>query len=973
MQLKKPFHEAVAEKLIEQLKTGTAPWQKPWRPGDPNMWLPMNPSTGKRYRGINAVYLMAQGRSDPRWMTYRQASAAGAQVRRGEKGTTVQYWKFTEEQDRLDDQGRPVRDDNGKIIKDTVKLERPRAFFSTVFNAEQIDGLPQRHRAAEDQKWDAVERADTILKNSEAKITHAPGDRAFYRPSSDSITLPERSQFDSADRYYATALHELGHWTGHPSRLARDLSHPFGSEGYAREELRAEIASMIMGDELGIGHDPGQHAAYVGSWIKTLRDDPAEIFRASADAEKIHRYVMAFENKLVHEQDTQKTVGTGDADVVKELRKVRLMQGKEDAAIIKELGDVSQKVLGFTLPADWNGGVLVQGCVMRDEHTVESVPDDVEAQFFGVYARREDGTVSHLADFDTRVQAEDVAKRLVMLDLEAREPSSLRNSVTDHLASQERPDSVPVPQSTQREYINVPYKEKEEAKALGAKWDRKQQSWYVPSNIDLSLFDKWKNVAGTDTEGHGLKNGDQEALKGERQYLAVPYTERAEARAAGALWDKVAKSWYVGPRADMAKLERWTPERVSAQQGPSMTPQEEFAEAMRSVGLRVEGDHPIMDGRPHRVPVEGGKRGAADGFYVGHLDGHPAGKIINNKTGADLTWKSKGYSMSDQEKARVQAEAAGKLAKRAAEQDRIHEATAQRVRRQLSDLLPVQSLTPYLKAKGIEAHDGVFTDNQGQKTFIPAFDVHGKQWSMQYIDEAGNKRFAKESRKSGCFHPVGGMNALDQAPIVVVAEGYATAATLAETLGHATVAAFDSGNLMAVASALHERYPDKQMVIAGDDDRHLEMTQGVNPGRSKAEAAAAAVGGTAWFPTFSADEHYPKNLNPVTPDAYRVHESAKRRIDAASEEGMPLSTEEAGRLRKLLLEPAQIDAIDVMKRHTDFNDLAVRSKFGREGLERQGRAMVSSLANAGQTKTKQVREDLVQQQQNRKRRGIRIG
>lgn len=876
MQLKKSFHEAVAEKLIEQLKAGTAPWQKPWRPGDPNMWLPMNPSTGKRYRGINAVYLMAQGRSDPRWMTYRQASAAGAQVRRGEKGTTVQYWKFTEEQDRLDDQGRPVRDDNGKIIKDTVKLERPRAFFSTVFNAEQIDGLPQRHRAAEDQKWDAVERADTILKNSEAKITHAPGDRAFYRPSSDSITLPERSQFDSADRYYATALHELGHWTGHPSRLARDLSHPFGSEGYAREELRAEIASMIMGDELGIGHDPGQHAAYVGSWIKALRDDPAEIFRASADAEKIHRYVMAFENKLVREQDTQKTVGTGDADVVKELRKVRLMQGKEDAASIKELGDVSQKALGFTLPADWNGGVLVQGCVMRDEHTVESVPDDVEAQFFGVYARREDGTVSH-------------------------------------------------------------------------------------------------HVAGTDTEGHGLKNGDQEALKGERQYLAVPYTERAEARAAGALWDKVAKSWYVGPRADMAKLERWKPERVSAQQGPSMTPQEEFAEAMRSVGLRVEGDHPIMDGRPHRVPVEGGKRGAADGFYVGHLDGHPAGKIINNKTGADLTWKSKGYSMSDQEKARVQAEAAGKLAKRAAEQERIHEATAQRVRRQLSDLLPVKSLTPYLKAKGIKAHDGVFTDSQGQKTFIPAFDVSGKQWSMQYIDEAGNKRFAKESRKSGCFHPVGGMNALDQAPIVVVAEGYATAATLAETLGHATVAAFDSGNLMAVASALHERYPGKQMVIAGDDDRHLEMTQGVNPGRSKAEAAAAAVGGTAWFPTFSADEHYPKNLNPVTPEAYRVHESAKRRIDAASEEGMPLSKEEAGRLRKLLLEPAQIDAIGVMKRHTDFNDLAVRSKLGREGLERQGRAMVSSLANAGQTKTKQVREDLVQQQQNRKRRGIRIG
>ena len=93
------------------------------------------------------------------------------------------------------------------------------------------------------------------------------------------------------------------HWTGHASRLDRDLAHPFGSEGYAKEELRAEIASMIVGDELGIGHDPGQHAAYVGSWIKALQDAPLEIFRASSDAEKIHDYVLAFEQVQVQEQD----------------------------------------------------------------------------------------------------------------------------------------------------------------------------------------------------------------------------------------------------------------------------------------------------------------------------------------------------------------------------------------------------------------------------------------------------------------------------------------------------------------------------------------------------------------------------------------------------------------------------------------------------------------------------------------------
>jgi antirestriction protein ArdC len=309
MESKKPFHEAVAEKLIEQLKAGTAPWQKPWSPGEPSSYLPMNPTTGKRYKGINAIHLMSQGHSDARWMTYKQAAAVGAQVRKGEKGTPVQYWKFSEEQDKLDDKGKPVLDPQGKPVKETIMLERPRVFFATVFNAEQIDGLPPlQQQTKTEQQWDAIDRAEHILKASGARITHAAGDRAFYRPSTDSITMPERSQFETADRYYATALHELGHWTGHPSRLDRDLGHPFGSEAYAKEELRAEIASMILGDALGIGHDPGQHVAYVGSWIKALQEDSLEIFRAAADAEKIHDYVLAFEQKQVQEQGQQSAV-----------------------------------------------------------------------------------------------------------------------------------------------------------------------------------------------------------------------------------------------------------------------------------------------------------------------------------------------------------------------------------------------------------------------------------------------------------------------------------------------------------------------------------------------------------------------------------------------------------------------------------------------------------------------------------------
>lgn len=192
-------------------------------------------------------------------------------------------------------------DKDDKPVKETVQLERPKVFIASVFNAEQIDGLPPM-AVRQDKSWNSIERAESILEASGAKISHDQVDRAFYRMSTDSIHLPQQAAFPSADRYYATALHELGHWTGHASRLDRDLAHPFGSEGYAKEELRAEIASMIMGDELGIGHDPSQHVAYVKSWIKALQDDPLEIFRAAADAEKIQGFVLGLEQQRTQEQ-----------------------------------------------------------------------------------------------------------------------------------------------------------------------------------------------------------------------------------------------------------------------------------------------------------------------------------------------------------------------------------------------------------------------------------------------------------------------------------------------------------------------------------------------------------------------------------------------------------------------------------------------------------------------------------------------
>jgi antirestriction protein ArdC/phage/plasmid primase-like uncharacterized protein len=260
--------------------------------------MPYNPTTGKDYRGGNALYLwstgLAQHYGDSRWMTYKQALAQGAQVRKGEQGTRIEYIMLGGMEPVTDEQGKVALDANGKPTRAYVQYERPRVMPFTVFNAAQIDGLSPAATREPMAEWVRHAQAERILQASGVPILHQAGNRAYYRPATDTITLPLREQFSAADKYYATALHELGHATGHASRLDRDLAHPFGSEGYAREELRAEIASLMLGDRLSIGHEPGQHAAYVASWIKVLEDDPRELFRAATDAEKITRFVLNY-------------------------------------------------------------------------------------------------------------------------------------------------------------------------------------------------------------------------------------------------------------------------------------------------------------------------------------------------------------------------------------------------------------------------------------------------------------------------------------------------------------------------------------------------------------------------------------------------------------------------------------------------------------------------------------------------------
>ena len=300
---RRDFRQEVTDRIINMLENGVAPWQKPWNPADASLDMPMNPTTGKAYRGGNAIHLMAtglrRGYGDPRWMTYRQAAELAWQVRKGEKGTQIEFWEVKAGRDTRSE---PIRagDGDGHQPADEPDEGRGNRLIHrvyTVFNAKQIEGIPEwtpKQRTV----FEVVEAAEHILNNCGATILHDQADRAFYNRSSDSIHLPPKHAFKDAASYYGTALHEAAHSSGHPSRLNRatlNESYRFGDISYAKEELRAELASVFLAAERGIPHDPEQHAAYVGSWIKTLKEDKNEIFRAAHDASRAADFLLALE------------------------------------------------------------------------------------------------------------------------------------------------------------------------------------------------------------------------------------------------------------------------------------------------------------------------------------------------------------------------------------------------------------------------------------------------------------------------------------------------------------------------------------------------------------------------------------------------------------------------------------------------------------------------------------------------------
>lgn len=295
--------QATAERMLELMKQGTIPWRRPWN--DPNAPQngsingPYNAVTGKAYRGSNTLILrgaqLVHGYEDHRWLTYRQAQSIGAQVRRGEKGQQIAYWDVSKT-------GKAQEGEQPAVEGEEKGYRGPSVFVATVFNASQIDGMPEPPPPFVMPETIRNLRVRELLDRHQPKIHHDGGNRAFFSVIADSIHLPKHHTFSDDVSYQATLLHELAHWTGAKHRLDRDQTGRFGSQDYAREELVAELSSLFISERLGIGlgkEHEDQHAAYLQSWMKALADDPKTLFRAASHAEKVMTFldIPAFERE----------------------------------------------------------------------------------------------------------------------------------------------------------------------------------------------------------------------------------------------------------------------------------------------------------------------------------------------------------------------------------------------------------------------------------------------------------------------------------------------------------------------------------------------------------------------------------------------------------------------------------------------------------------------------------------------------
>jgi antirestriction protein ArdC len=298
----KPLSEQITGKMIADLKAGTSIFQRP--NNSLNSALPFNIESGHRYAGPSALILLMQKRDDPRWGTSNQANRNHTAVVKGSTGTLIQFMSNYEYQKMVDGEGQPVLKENGKQRTERIKLDEPKQVDAWLFNGEQMRNIEKWEK--EPNILSPAERAQVILDNSKVVIENG-GEDMFYDRQLDAIIIPEMEQFASPEQYYAEALHQLAHWTAAEDRLNRPLVGEAGEFVMIREELRTNLASLLLSKELNLPYDLNYHQGFVNSWAQVLKEEPSELFKAASDAQKIVDHILGFEQQIEEKQETKQT------------------------------------------------------------------------------------------------------------------------------------------------------------------------------------------------------------------------------------------------------------------------------------------------------------------------------------------------------------------------------------------------------------------------------------------------------------------------------------------------------------------------------------------------------------------------------------------------------------------------------------------------------------------------------------------
>ena len=276
--------ETFGKKVVDLVLNNTAPWVKPWGAKQAK-GLPVNALTGRPYRGCNVMFLLATPFKSRGWLTFKQVSSIGGKVIKGSKASDIFF--FTTIQKEKED----------KSTGEKVLVDIPCLKNFKVFNLEQIElpeDAPLKYHP-EDSTEAPIDDSgifDECEKLLNLSVWYEDDVKAYYVPSRDEIHLPNRRAFSSLSGFWGTAMHELSHWTGHESRLNRDMCHSFGSQKYAREELVAEVSSWLLAVTLGTPHEPQNSASYLASWVRDFKDKPRELYSAISQAQKVVDYLL---------------------------------------------------------------------------------------------------------------------------------------------------------------------------------------------------------------------------------------------------------------------------------------------------------------------------------------------------------------------------------------------------------------------------------------------------------------------------------------------------------------------------------------------------------------------------------------------------------------------------------------------------------------------------------------------------------